>query len=167
LPTPDASFRLAGLAHDGVRVDALDVQQHDLRPPYVLLRRVPVFDQSVKPIKIGLSGGESDVSSHPTASHDANSTGIPCRTQLLGAIHSAHGRLVPFTKIVQVGFQVMVTGYLVQPYPEPAALQVGVLDCKFPTEIDPKICVLAKVVIGLHINLSKTLQASLYIKNIM
>ena len=72
LPAPDAGFRLAGLAHDGVCADPLGAQQHDLRPPNVLLRRVPVLNESVQPIKAGLGDGEGNASSHADDSHDAS-----------------------------------------------------------------------------------------------
>jgi hypothetical protein len=87
LPAPDAGFRLAGLAHDGVRPDALGAQQHDLRPPYVLLRRVPVFDDSAEPIKVGLCDGERDAGSHAADSHAASASGIPSGIQMSGANH--------------------------------------------------------------------------------
>ena len=53
LPAPDTGLGLAGLAHDRVRAEALGAEQHDLRPPHVLLRRVAVLDQIAKPIKVG------------------------------------------------------------------------------------------------------------------
>ena len=58
LPAPDAGLGLGRLAHDRARAQALDRQEHDLRPPDVLLRRVSVFNESVKPIEIGGRDGK-------------------------------------------------------------------------------------------------------------
>ena len=60
LPAPHASLGLAGLAHDGVRADALRAEQDDLRPPDMLLRRVAVFHQGAKPIHVGRSDGKAN-----------------------------------------------------------------------------------------------------------
>ena len=53
LPAPDAGLRLAGPAHDLVRADAVGGQQHDPRPPDMLLGRVPILDDGLKPLAIG------------------------------------------------------------------------------------------------------------------
>jgi hypothetical protein len=45
LPALHAGLGLAGLAHDRVRSDALGAEQHNLRPPDMLLRRVAVSDR--------------------------------------------------------------------------------------------------------------------------
>jgi hypothetical protein len=70
---------LAGLAHDRVRADALGAEQHDLRPPNVLLRRVAVFDQSVEPIKVGGRDRNGNAGSHATDSHAPSPPRIPHR----------------------------------------------------------------------------------------
>jgi hypothetical protein len=64
LPAPDAGLRLAGLSHDRVRPDPLGAEQHDLRPPHVLLRGVAVLDQSSEPIDIGGRDGKGNAGSH-------------------------------------------------------------------------------------------------------
>jgi hypothetical protein len=87
LPTPDAGFRLAGLAHDSIRADAFGAQQHDLRPPHMFLRCVPVFDDCAQPIKVGLSDRKRNAGSHAQDSHAASLTGIPAGNQMSGAIH--------------------------------------------------------------------------------
>ena len=87
LPAPDAGLGLAGLAHDRVRADALGAQQHDLRPPDVLLRRVAVLDQSAEPIKVGRRDGNGNAGSHAADSHAASPPGIPLGIQMSDAIH--------------------------------------------------------------------------------
>ena len=67
---------LGRLAHDRARAQALDRQEHDLRPPDVLLRRVSVFNESVKPIEIGGRDGKRNAGSHPPDSHAATQPGI-------------------------------------------------------------------------------------------
>jgi hypothetical protein len=87
LPAPDASLGLAGLAHDRVRADALGAEQHDLRAPNVLLRRVAVFDQSAQPIKVGRRHRNGNAGSHAADSHAASPPGIPTGIQMSDAIH--------------------------------------------------------------------------------
>ena len=87
LPAPDAGLGLADLAHDRVRADPIRAQQHDPRPPHVLLRRVAVFDQSMKPIKVGGRDGNGNAGSHAPDSHAASPPGIPTGTQMSDAIH--------------------------------------------------------------------------------
>ena len=53
----------------------------------MLLRGVPVFDESLEPIKVGLSDGKRDAGSHAADSHTANTPGIPFGNQMSGAIH--------------------------------------------------------------------------------
>jgi hypothetical protein len=62
-------------------------QQHDLRPPNVLLRRVAVLDQSAKPIKVGGRDGNANAGSHAADSHAASPSGIHARIQMSDAIH--------------------------------------------------------------------------------
>ena len=61
LPAPDAALGLAGLTYDRVCPDALGAQQNDLRPPDLLLRRVAILEQTVKPIKVGVTVMETPV----------------------------------------------------------------------------------------------------------
>ena len=65
----------AGPALDGRR-------EHDLRRPDVLLRRVAVFNESVKPIKIGVRDGKRNAGLHPVNSHAATPSGIRPGIQL-------------------------------------------------------------------------------------
>jgi hypothetical protein len=58
----------------------------------MLLRRVPVFDESMQPIKVGLSDEESNAGSHAADSHAASPPEIPFRTQALGAISLVHAQ---------------------------------------------------------------------------
>ena len=60
LPAPHAGLGLAGLAHDRVRAEPLAAEQHDLRPPNVLLRSVAVFDHSAEPINVDRADGNGD-----------------------------------------------------------------------------------------------------------
>ena len=87
LPAPDAGLGLGRLAHDRARAQALDRQEHDLRPPDVLLRRVSVFNESVKPIEIGGRDGKRNAGSHPPDSHAATQPGIRLGIQLSDLIH--------------------------------------------------------------------------------
>ena len=87
LPAPDASLGLACLAHDRVRAHPLAAEQHDLRPPNVLLPSVAVFDHSAEPIHVDRGDGKGDVGSHATDSHAARPPGIPTGIQMLDAIH--------------------------------------------------------------------------------
>ena len=87
LPAPDAGLGLAGLAHDRVRADALGAEQHDLRPPDVLLRGVAVLDQSAEPIEVGGRDRYGNAGSHAADSHAASPPGIPTGNQMSDAIH--------------------------------------------------------------------------------
>jgi hypothetical protein len=87
LPAPDACLGLAGLAHDRVRADPIRAQQHDLRPPHVLLRRVAVLDQGAEPIKIGGRDGNKSAGSHAAESHAASPPRIDKGIQMEDAIH--------------------------------------------------------------------------------
>ena len=76
LPAPDAGLGLAGLAHDRVRAEASGAEQHDLRPPDVLLGRVAVLDQGAEPIDVGGRDGNGNAGSHAADSHAASPPGI-------------------------------------------------------------------------------------------
>jgi len=69
------------------RAEALGAEQHDLRPPHVLLRRVAVLDQIAKPIKVGGRDGNRNPGAHATDSHAASLSGISTGIQMLDAIH--------------------------------------------------------------------------------
>ena len=62
-------------------------QEHDLRRPDVLLRRVAVFNESMKPIKIGVRNGKRNTGLHPADSHAATPPGIRPGIQLSDLIH--------------------------------------------------------------------------------
>jgi hypothetical protein len=87
LPAPDADLGLAGLAHDRARSDAFGAEQHDLRPPNVLLRRVAVSDQSAKPIKVSRRDRYGNAGSHAADSHAPSPPGILVGIQMSDAIH--------------------------------------------------------------------------------
>jgi len=87
LPAPHAGLGLACLAHDRVRAHPLAAEQHDLRPPNVLLPSVAVFDHSAEPIHVDRGDREGDVGSHAADSHAARPTGILAGIQMLDAIH--------------------------------------------------------------------------------
>ena len=87
LPAPDAGLGFAGLAHDRVRADASGAEQHDLRPPNVLLGRVAVLNQSAEPIELGGRDGNGNPSAHAADSHAPSPPGIPTGIQMSDAIH--------------------------------------------------------------------------------
>ena len=87
LPAPNASLGLAGLAHDCDCADALGRQQHDLCAPDVLLRRVAVFHDSMKPIHVGSSDRKGNASAHVADSLAPSPTGILNRIQMSDLIH--------------------------------------------------------------------------------
>ena len=81
LPAPDARLGFAGLAHDRIRAEVLDAEQHDLRSPHVLLRQI------AKPIDVGRSDREGNAGSHAADWHRASPPGIPTGIQMSDAIH--------------------------------------------------------------------------------
>ena len=86
LPAPDASLGLAGLAHDRVRARPFGAEQHDLRPPDVLLRGVAVFNKSTEPVHVGGGDGKGNPGSHAADSHNKSPPGIPIGIQMSDAI---------------------------------------------------------------------------------
>src|SRR4051794_25173899 len=64
LPTPDRRFGFAGTALDLHRANPLGAQQHDPRPPDMLLRAVPRRDNSLKPLALFRNKVDLDASSH-------------------------------------------------------------------------------------------------------
>ena len=87
LPAPDAGLGLARLAHDRVCPQPLGAEQHDLRTPHMLLRRVAVIDHCTKLIQVGRGDGKGNASSHAPNSHATSPTGIRPGIQMLGSIH--------------------------------------------------------------------------------
>jgi hypothetical protein len=85
-----ASCRAEGprnLQRRSAPASALDRQEHDLRPPDVLLRRVSVVNERMKPIEIGRGDGKRNAGSHPADWHAANPQGILSGIQSLDLIH--------------------------------------------------------------------------------
>jgi hypothetical protein len=70
-----------------VEADPTGGQQHDLRPPDVLLRRVAVLNLGFEPTNIDGRNGERFSSAHRADSHDAHAVGIPLGIQMSGSIH--------------------------------------------------------------------------------
>ncbi len=87
LLAPHAGLGFAGLPHDRVRAGFLGAEQNDLRSPHVLLRRVSVFDQSAKPVKVGGWDGKGNAGSHAADSHAASPQGIPVGIHTSNFIH--------------------------------------------------------------------------------
>ena len=65
LPAPDRRLGFAGAALDLRRADPVGAQQHDARPPDMLLRAVPGRDNSLKPLALFWGKVDLDASSHP------------------------------------------------------------------------------------------------------
>jgi hypothetical protein len=66
LPAPDRRLALAGLPLDRHRADPLGAQQHNPRPPYMLLRAVPRPDDALKPLALARSKPDLDTFAHPS-----------------------------------------------------------------------------------------------------
>lgn len=71
----------ASLAHDLVHADAVGGNQDDPGPTDMLLSRVPVLDDVLKPLPIGRRQGYGGSRAHHTDSHAQKAIGIPPRTQ--------------------------------------------------------------------------------------
>jgi hypothetical protein len=87
LPAPNTGLGLASPPHNLTRADPIGGQQHDLRPPDVLLRCVAVFNLGFEPTNIDGRNGERFSSAHRADSHDAHAVGIPLGIQMSGSIH--------------------------------------------------------------------------------
>jgi len=87
LPAPDRGLRRAGRGHDAVRPDPVGAQQHDPGAPDMLLRRVAIRDQRLKPLPVRLAEGDGYVLAHAPDSHAPMSRGIPSRTHPCRSIH--------------------------------------------------------------------------------
>ena len=87
LPTPHAGLRLASSPHDLVRADAIGRKQHDLGPPYVLLRRVAVTNQGFEPTNIGRRPRKGFPARIAHTRTPQPQEGIPSGIQTSGSIH--------------------------------------------------------------------------------
>jgi hypothetical protein len=65
LPAPDCRFAFASLPLDRHRADAVSAQQHDPRPPHVLLRAVPRPDHGLQPFSVARTKPDFNTFSHP------------------------------------------------------------------------------------------------------
>ena len=87
LPSPDRGLAGAGAASEFHGAAAIGGQQHDLRPPYVLLRTVAVGDDAAQRLTIGFGEVNLDGLAHPPDSHDQGAEGILSRMQASDYIH--------------------------------------------------------------------------------
>ena len=81
LPAPDHRLALAGLPHDRGRAQPVGGQQHDPRPPDMLLRAVPIGDDRGQSRAILGPNVNDDPLAHPPDSHTREAAGIPKGTQ--------------------------------------------------------------------------------------
>jgi len=65
LPTPDRRLALAGLALDRHRANPIAAQQHNPRPPYVLLQAVPRSDHRFQPLTVARTKSHLNALLHP------------------------------------------------------------------------------------------------------
>ena len=65
LPAPDRRFAFAGLPLDRHRANPSRAQQHNPRPPHVLLRAVTRPDDSLKPLAVTRTKPDLDAFPHP------------------------------------------------------------------------------------------------------
>ena len=65
LPAPDRRLAFAGLPLDRHRADPVGAQQHNPRPPHMLLRAVPRADHSLKPLAVARTKPDFNACSHP------------------------------------------------------------------------------------------------------
>ena len=77
LPAPDSRLADAGVAHDLGRAAAVRRQQHDLGPPDMLLRAVPVRHDRVQLATIRGTHVNFDAGAHPADSHVSENRGNP------------------------------------------------------------------------------------------
>lgn len=89
LPTPHRGLADAGCAHDLGRADAIGSQQHDPRPPNVLLGTVSVRQDRAEPAAIGGACLYGDACSRPIESHSIKPLRIPpgLKRQLCGTLN--------------------------------------------------------------------------------
>ena len=65
LPAPDRRLAFAGLPLDRHRADPIRAQQHNPRPPHMLLRTVPRSDHRLQPLPIARIKPDLNAFSHP------------------------------------------------------------------------------------------------------
>jgi hypothetical protein len=87
LPPPDQGLARAGAAGEFHRAATVRGQQHDLRPPDMLLRAVPVRHDRYKALVVGVRDVDGDTFVHPPDSHAQLSRGIVNRMQMSDYIH--------------------------------------------------------------------------------
>ena len=87
LPAPDAGLGLACPTHDLDGAEAVGREEHDGRPPNLLLRRVTVTDDRLKPAAIASLQRDRNPRAHAQDSHAPNSVGIPCRIHPSDLVH--------------------------------------------------------------------------------
>ena len=95
LPPPDRGLARAGAAGEFHRAATVRSQQHDLRPPDMLLRAVPIRHDGHKALAVGVRDVDGDTFAHPPDSHaqvsKATLIGCKCRLYPLARIyHSSH-----------------------------------------------------------------------------
>jgi hypothetical protein len=78
LPPPlDRGLARAGVTGEFQRAATVRSQQHDLRPPDMLLRAVPIRHDRHKALAVDGRDADGDTSAHPPDSHAQLSSGIP------------------------------------------------------------------------------------------
>jgi hypothetical protein len=87
LPPPDRGFAGAGPAGEFHGAAAIGGQQHDLRPPDVFLRTVPVRHDGRQRLAVSFGEVDFDGFVHPPDSHGQVEHGILNRMQVLDYIH--------------------------------------------------------------------------------
>ena len=87
LPPPDRGLAGAGAAGEFHGAAAIGGQQHDLRPPDVLLRAVAVRDDGGQRLAIGFGEVDFDRFAHPPDLHGQVAEGILNRMQMSDYIH--------------------------------------------------------------------------------
>jgi hypothetical protein len=87
LPAPDRRLADIGLPHDLRRAAAVRRQQHDPRPPDMLLRSVAVCHDRLQLDTIRGTHFNLDADTHPADSHSSEITGIPNWTRMSDFIH--------------------------------------------------------------------------------
>jgi hypothetical protein len=65
LPAPDGGFGFGGAALDLHRADPVGTQQHNPRPPDMLLWAIPGRDDGLKPLPISQAKANFDAGPHP------------------------------------------------------------------------------------------------------
>src|SRR5438046_4337486 len=87
LPAPDHGLALANRAHDGTGALAVGGQNHDPRPPHVLLRAVAIPDDRLQTHSIRRRNGDGNSFAHHRQSHEIEPSETLFRTLPSGDIH--------------------------------------------------------------------------------